>query len=90
MHEDLEQMLALLDRLDEYIGVSNTNMHLRAGLGRAARVLVPHPPEWRWMWSGARSPWFPHGSIYRQTPQNGWRQAVMALKAHLSRSLRRE
>ena len=28
---------------------SNANTHLRAGLGRPQRVLVPDPPEWRWM-----------------------------------------
>ena len=35
----------VLALLDEYIGVSNTNMHLRAAAGRTARVLVPRPAE---------------------------------------------
>jgi hypothetical protein len=36
--------------------VSNTNVHLLAGLGRAARVLVPYPAEWRWMRRDGASP----------------------------------
>ena len=36
-------MLALLSLIDEYVGVSNTNMHLRAGVGKTAKVLVPAP-----------------------------------------------
>ena len=60
LNEDLEGMLALLALLDDYIGVSNTNTHLRAGVGKTARVLVPSPPDWRWMMNHARtSPWFP-------------------------------
>ena len=42
-NEDLEEMLTLLAVLDEYVGVSSTNMHLRASAGRTARVLVPWP-----------------------------------------------
>ena len=38
LNEDLEGMLALLSCLDEYTGVSNTNMHLRAAAGRTARM----------------------------------------------------
>ena len=35
LNGDLEAMLALLSLLDDYVGVSNTNMHLRAGVGKA-------------------------------------------------------
>ena len=59
LNNDLEGMLALLALIDDYVGVSNTNMHLRAAAGRTARVLVPQPAEWRWMAGRASSPWFP-------------------------------
>ena len=38
MNDDLRDALALLSLLDEYIGVSNTNMHLLAGLAASARA----------------------------------------------------
>ena len=66
LNENLEQMLALMAVIDDYVGVSNANMHLRAGAGKTARVLVPSPPEWRWMAEGMESPWFPGFSVYRQ------------------------
>ncbi len=69
LNDDLEAMLALLSLIDEYIGVSNTNMHLRAAVGKMARVLMPCPAEWRWMAAGTSSPWFPGFRIYRQSPQ---------------------
>lgn len=52
VNDDLEQMLALPSMIDDYIGVSNTNMHLCAAVGRSARVPVPSPAEWRWMAAG--------------------------------------
>jgi hypothetical protein len=83
LNDDLEGMLALLALIDDYVGVSNTNMHLRAGVGKTARVLVPCPAEWRWMAKGDASPWFPGFSIYRQTPDGDWRATLDRLKQDL-------
>ncbi|MGE5536995.1 MAG: tetratricopeptide repeat protein [Gemmatimonas sp.] len=84
VNDDLSLMLALLDVVDDYVGVSNTNMHLRAALGRPARVLVPHPPEFRWLARGDASPWFPGFTVYRATPD--WGDALGRLAADLRRS----
>jgi len=65
MNDDLEDAIALVALLDRHVGVSNTNMHLRAGAGRAATVFVPFPPEWRWFAQGD-SPWFPGFRVIRQ------------------------
>ncbi|HWI14914.1 MAG TPA: tetratricopeptide repeat protein, partial [Burkholderiales bacterium] len=83
-NEDLESMLALLALIDEYVGVSNTNMHLRAGVGRVTRVLVPCPAEWRWMYWGRISPWFPNFPVYRQSLQGDWAAALDALASDLA------
>ncbi|HTI87947.1 MAG TPA: tetratricopeptide repeat protein [Alphaproteobacteria bacterium] len=84
LNRDLSGMLALLDTIDVYVAVSNTNTHLRAGTGRPSHVLVPHPPEWRWMHAGARSPWFPACALYRQLHagpgMSGWEDALAALR----------
>lgn len=83
LNENLEQMLALLSLLDDYVGVSNTNMHLRAAVGKAARVLVPAPPEWRWMAEGKESPWFPDFTVYRQGYDGSWAEPFGMLRADL-------
>ncbi len=83
VNEDLEGMLALLALIEEYVGVSNTNMHLRAGVGKTARVLVPCPAEWRWMASGGESPWFPGFPIYRQGLDGDWKAALARLAKDL-------
>ena len=54
------------------------------GTGRRARVLVPHPPEFRWMAKGETSPWFPGFTVYRQRRDAGWKEAVEALARDLA------
>jgi Flp pilus assembly protein TadD len=83
LNEDLEGMLALLALADEYIGVSNTNMHLRAGTGRTARVMAPRPAEWRWLPGGSESPWFPGFPVYRQGMNGKWDTALERLERDL-------
>jgi len=82
LNDDLDTMLAVLARLDEYVAVSNTNVHLRAAAGRTARVLIP-APEFRWMAAGEESPWFPATRLYRRGPRNDWRAPLARLRADL-------
>jgi len=81
--DDLPMLLAVLAEIDEYVTVSNTNVHLLAGLGRAARVLAPYPAEWRWMRREGRSPWFPDFPVYRQSQSRDWQSALAALRGDL-------
>jgi hypothetical protein len=79
INDDLEDALAVMALMDDYVGVSNTNLHLRASLNRGARVLVAFPPEWRWGFEGV-SPWFPEMSAYRAAPGGDWSAALAALR----------
>jgi Tfp pilus assembly protein PilF len=81
--DDLRALLAVLSLVDEYVGVSNTNIHLLAGIGRTARVLVPFPPEWRWLRGEGRSPWFPDFPVYRQPVSHHWSAPLAALRKDL-------
>ena len=83
LNDNLPEMLAVLALLDEYVAVSNTNIHLLAGLGRTARVLVPYPPEWRWAREGD-SPWFPGFPVYREPQPRGWDRPLLDLRKDLS------
>jgi hypothetical protein len=83
LDDDLPALLAVLAALDDYVGVSNANMHLLAGLGKFAKVLVPYPGEWRWMRRAGPSPWFPGFAVYRQPQSRDWRPALAALRADL-------
>ena len=81
--DDLRAMLAVLSLVDEYVAVSNTNVHLLAGIGRSARVVIPFPPEWRWLLREDRSPWFPEFPVYRQPASRDWGAPLAALRTDL-------
>lgn len=83
-NEDIEQATAALALLSRYVGVSSTNLHIAAGLGVAASVLVPQPPEWRFGIEGSSTPWFPGYSIHRQSPDGGWDAAFEGLGRELA------
>ena len=76
-------MLALLALVDEYVTVSNTNVYLMVGLGRSPRVIVPFPPDWRWLHAGETSPWFRAVPLYRQTPGRGLEEVLGRLAGDL-------
>ena len=84
VNDDLDEALALVTLLDEYVGVSNTNMHLRAGAGRGAHVLVPWPPEWRWLRGPGRSAWFGDMAVHRQAPDGDWSAALGQMRSDLT------
>ena len=86
INADLEEALATLAAVDDYIGVSSSLVHLRAGAGGSARIVVPFPYEWRWMESGDRSPWFPQATLYRQEPNGDWSAALARLSRDLATS----
>jgi len=71
VNPDLDDALALMSAAGDYVGVSSTLLHLRAGTGGGGTVLVPFPWEWRWMAKGA-SPWFPGVKPVREQPGGGW------------------
>ena len=80
-NDDLEDLLALMALLDDYVGVSSTSVHLRAGTGRGGRILVPLPSDWRWQEDGD-SPFFPGYAVYREQP-DGWNGPLAALRRDL-------
>lgn len=84
VNENLLDAATVLSVVDDYVAVSNTNVHLCASLAKPARVLVPFPPEFRWMHTGDSSPWFPGFRIYRQSSGHGWEPALERLGFDLS------
>lgn len=84
-NEDLPRMLALVYLLDDYISVSNTNIHLRASVVKPARVLVPNPPDWRWGAASDSSLWFPTFTVYRQLSSGDWNPALKKLHRDLTK-----
>ena len=78
-NQNLEDMAKLL----AYIAVGRINVHLRASVGRTSWILVPSPPEWRWMDVGSESPWYSGTALYRQSTSGDWAESTQRLKNDL-------
>jgi hypothetical protein len=83
LNDDLLRITGMMAAVDSYAGVSNTNVHIGAGLGLAAEILVPFPPEWRYGSQGAESPWYPGFRLHREDAAAGWDEALASMSASL-------
>ncbi len=88
-NDDLCEVASVLSSLDHYVGVSNTNVHIGAGLQLPTSVLLPAEGDFRWM-LGERSTWFPDIPLYRESLSDGWKPALLALREELHQQFGRE
>lgn len=58
---DLDGLAALMCNCDEIVSIGNATAHLAGALGKKTTVLLTEVPNWRWMSSGTRTPWY--GSV---------------------------
>lgn len=73
---DLDETAALMAALDAVVTVCSSVVHLAGALGVPAHVLVPASPEWRYLVSGDRMPWYPSVRLVRQDRTGVWESAV--------------
>jgi hypothetical protein len=86
-NDDLAGLIPLLASMDRYAGVSSTNVHIAAGVGLAAHILVPRPVEWRYAGTGQATPWFPGYVLHREDARLGWDGALAELSQALATPL---
>ena len=82
--EDFADTAAALAQMDLVITVDTALAHLAGALGRPVWLLVPRPPEWRWMLAGTTSPWYPSARLFRQHRRGDWSGALADVEAALA------
>jgi Flp pilus assembly protein TadD len=80
---DFEEMAGLIDGLDGVVSVQNAAVHLSGAIGKRCLTLVPHNPEWRYLRSGERMPWYGSVRLLRQTTPGDWGPVVAQAAAAL-------
>jgi glycosyltransferase involved in cell wall biosynthesis/tetratricopeptide (TPR) repeat protein len=85
LNNNLSGMLALLSIVDEYVTVSNTNLHLREALSKPSKVFVNKPfQDWRWRTEGEESVWYPASVVFCQLADKSWGNAFEKLAESIS------
>ncbi len=85
---DFADTAAVISELDLVISVDTSVAHLAGALGKPVWVMVPTPPEWRWLEHREDSPWYPTMRLFRQTHQGEWSDVVERLKDALDAAAR--
>jgi tetratricopeptide (TPR) repeat protein len=82
---DFRDTAALCESVDLVVTVDTSIAHLAGALGKPAWVLLQHPAEYRWMSSGAATPWYDSLRLWRQAPEVGWDPLLEAVREGLER-----
>jgi hypothetical protein len=81
---DFADTAALVQSLDLVISVDTAVAHLAGALNRPLWVLLPNPPEWRWLRDRKDSPWYPGARLFRQAAPGDWHGVVVAVSAAIA------
>ena len=81
---DLLDTAALISQLDLVIGVDSAVTHLAGALGKPMFMLNRFESEWRWLFEGDVSPWYPTIRIFRQPAPGDWDSVVARVAAALA------
>ncbi len=76
---DYDETAALVTALNLVVSVCTSIVHLCGALGRPVLVLTPATPEWRYLGSGRRMPWYPSATLYRQCQGEPWDDVLRRL-----------
>ncbi|KWO87116.1 glycosyltransferase 9 family protein [Burkholderia ubonensis] len=85
---DFADTAALVRSLDLVISVDSAVAHLAGALGHPVWVLLPDPPEWRWLRDRDDSRWYPDARLFRQAVAGRWASVIDAVCAALDRITR--
>jgi len=75
---------AVMKNLDLIITIDTSTGHLSAGLGMPTWVLIPNPPDWRWMFDRTDTPWYPTTMhLFRQPTPGNWERVFDDIEQEL-------
>ena len=81
--EDFSDTAALCQCVDVIVSVDTSVAHLAGALGRPVWILLPSPPDWRWLLARTDSPWYPSATLYRQDHCGEWTAVLKRLGSEL-------
>ena len=82
---DFSDTASALACLDLVITVDTSVAHLAGAMNKPVWTLLPHVPDWRWMFDREDTPWYPSMRLFRQSSPGDWRgvmeKVVFTLKS---------
>ena len=78
---------AVMTQLDKMVTSDTAPAHLAGALGVPTSLLLKKVPEWRWMLTGEKSPWYESLSLFRQKNRGEWKEPVTQVADGLRRMI---
>ncbi len=75
---------AVIKNLDLVITIDTSISHLAAAIGTPVWIMIPEPPDWRWMIERADTPWYPNMRLFRQPTVGDWDSVLALIRQELS------
>ncbi|MBI1206285.1 MAG: tetratricopeptide repeat protein [Azospirillum sp.] len=82
---DFAETAAAVAQLDLVITVDTSVAHLAGAIGRPVWVMIPFPPDWRWLTEREDTPWYPTMRLFRQTRPGDWEEVIERVATALER-----
>ncbi|HEX2559500.1 hypothetical protein [Phenylobacterium sp.] len=80
---DFMETAEIIAGLDLVITVDTSIANLAGALGKRCWVLLAQPCDWRWMRSGAATPWYPSARLFRQPSAGDWTSVLDEVEREL-------
>lgn len=80
----LRDTAAVIRNMDLVLTVDTSVAHLCGALGIETWVLLPEPPDWRWMLKRNDCPWYPSVRLFRQTQRGQWASVIQEVAHQLA------
>lgn len=78
---------ALMKNLDLIVTIDTSTAHLAAALGTPTWIMIPNPPDWRWMLDCDDTPWYPNMRLFRQPTPGDWESVLVVIERELRKKL---
>lgn len=69
---DLAEQAALFKAVDAVVTVQQTAVHVAGAVGAPCYALIAHNPQWRYLQSGPRMPWYDSVTLLRKPEGGEW------------------
>ncbi len=86
--ESYDETAALVSAVDMVITIDTSVAHLSGALGTKTWVMLPANPEWRYLNSGERTPWYPAMRLFRHARGADWEAVIDRVAADLAGVIR--
>jgi tetratricopeptide (TPR) repeat protein len=77
---------AIIECMDLIISVDTSVAHLAGALNYEVLLLLPYIPDYRWMFEGNSTPWYPSFKLIRQDDDRCWHKVLDDVKKILTQS----